>query len=183
MPFQPAEESRFFRSEPFVRRSRSSPVPAGRHVEEWLLERESCGSLSAIMVYMPRSRPSALNSILRQLCPRCRTGRIFRSNVHWSIEWGAYWGFPKMNDRCPVCGLLFNREPGYFLGAMYISYALGLALVSVLGATLWLLTGWGFTKVVLWALVIFLPFAPMLTFLSRVLWIYLDQTIDPEMEK
>jgi len=25
-----------------------------------------------------------------------------------------------------------------------------------------------------------LPFAPMLTFLSRVLWIYLDQTIDPE---
>jgi hypothetical protein len=24
------------------------------------------------------------------------------------------------------------------------------------------------------------PFAPMLTFLSRVLWIYLDQSIDPE---
>ena len=85
-----------------------------------------------------------------------------------------------MNDCCQVCDLLFNREPGYFLGAMYISYALGSGLIAVLAVILWLLTGWGFTKVVLWGLVIFLPFAPMLTFLSRVLWIYLDQTIDPE---
>jgi len=65
---------------------------------------------------------------------------------------------------------------------MYISYGLGLAFVSAFGAILWLLTGWGFTKVVTCALVIFLPFAPMLTFLSRVLWIYLDQAIDPETQ-
>jgi hypothetical protein len=87
-----------------------------------------------------------------------------------------------MNDCCPACDLLFNREPGYFLGAMYISYGLGLAFVSAFGAILWLLTGWGFTNVVTLALVVFLPFAPMLTFLSRVLWIYLDQTIDPETQ-
>ena len=132
------------------------------------------------MVLMRRSRPSTFGSILRQLCPRCRTGKIFRPNVHWGMDWGAYLGFPKTNDCCPVCSLLFNREAGYFLGAMYISYGLGLALVAALGAILWLLTGWGFTKVVTCALAIFLPFAPMLTFLSRVLWIYLDQTIDPE---
>lgn len=87
-----------------------------------------------------------------------------------------------MNDCCPVCGLLFNREPGYFLGAMYVSYGLGLAIVFALGAILWFLTGWRFVKVGIWALVFFLPIAPMLTFLSRVLWIYLDQTIDPETE-
>ena len=132
------------------------------------------------MVSSPRSRRSALSSILLQLCPRCRAGRIFRSNVYWGIEWGVYWGFPKMNDCCPACGLLFNREPGYFLGAMYISYALGLAVVATFGVIFWVLTSWGFTKVAIWALVCFLPFAPMLTFLSRVLWIYLDQTIDPE---
>ena len=134
------------------------------------------------MVFAPRSRPSALSSILRQLCPRCRSGRIFRSNVSWGVDWGAYWGFPKMNDRCPDCGLHFNREPGYFLGAMYISYALGLALVFAFGAILWVLTHWRFNKVVIWAVLFFMPFAPMLTLLSRVLWIYLDQTIDPETE-
>jgi hypothetical protein len=29
-------------------------------------------------------------------------------------------------------------------------------------------------------MVLFLPFAVPLTFLARVLWIYLDQTLDPE---
>jgi len=65
---------------------------------------------------------------------------------------------------------------------MYISYGLGVALVFAFGAILWVLTHWRFNKVAIWAVVFFLPFAPMLTFLSRVLWIYLDQTIDPETE-
>ncbi len=91
-----------------------------------------------------------------------------------------YWGFPKMNDRCPHCGLHFNREPGYFLGAMYISYGLGIAVIVAFGAVLWALTHWRVDKVAIWAVVLFLPFVPMLTFLSRVLWIYLDQTFDPE---
>lgn len=85
-----------------------------------------------------------------------------------------------MHDRCPGCGLHFNREPGYFLGAMYISYGLALAVIFVFGLTLWWLTNWRIDKVALWAVVLFLPFVPMLTFLSRVLWIYLDQTVDPE---
>jgi hypothetical protein len=63
---------------------------------------------------------------------------------------------------------------------MYISYGLALALIVVIGAVLWMLTHWRVDKVAIWAVVLFLPFAPMLTFLSRVLWIYLDQTFDPE---
>lgn len=128
------------------------------------------GALIYYHVALP-VRPSTL-SIFRQLCPRCRSGRIFRSSL--------YWGFPKMNDRCPVCGLHFNREPGYFLGAMYISYALALALIFVFGAILWLTTSWRVDKIAIWAVVFFLPFVPILTFLSRVVWIYLDQTFDPE---
>jgi hypothetical protein len=85
-----------------------------------------------------------------------------------------------MNDRCPECGLLFNREQGYFLGAMYISYGLALAVIVVIGVILWVLTSWRLDQIAIWAVVFFLPFAPMLTFLSRVLWIYFDQTIDPE---
>lgn len=29
-----------------------------------------------------------------------------------------------MKDRCDNCNYYFDREPGYFLGAMYISYGL-----------------------------------------------------------
>jgi Protein of unknown function (DUF983) len=87
-----------------------------------------------------------------------------------------------MHDECPACGLHFNREPGYFLGAMYISYGLGIAVIVGFGAVLWWLTNWRLNKIALWAIVLFLPFTPMLTFLSRVLWIWLDQSVDPELK-
>ena len=85
-----------------------------------------------------------------------------------------------MYERCAVCGLKFEREPGYFLGAMYISYGLALGTITGLAVGLWAAAGWPLTKVVFWAVVLFLPLAPSLTLFSRVLWIYLDQGVDPE---
>lgn len=115
---------------------------------------------------------SLLAGILHQRCPRCRTGKIFRGS--------AFLGFPKMNARCPVCHLRFEREAGYFLGAMYISYGLALAIISALAALLWFITGWWINKDVTWAVVLFLPLAPAVTYFSRVLWIYFDQSMDPD---
>jgi len=86
-----------------------------------------------------------------------------------------------MHERCPVCDLKFEREPGYFLGAMYISYGLGIVTVAAFAAVVWYLTGWWITTDTIVAVLIFLPLAPTLTFFARVLWIYLDQTVDPEL--
>jgi uncharacterized protein (DUF983 family) len=116
--------------------------------------------------------PSTFGSILRQRCPRCRVGGIFRYSI--------FRGFPKMHERCPVCDLKFEREPGYFLGAMYVSYGLGLIIVALLTALLWFTTGWRITKDTIWAAVLFLPLAPTITLFARVLWIYFDQAVDPE---
>jgi uncharacterized protein (DUF983 family) len=118
------------------------------------------------------SKRSTLASIFQQRCPRCRTGRIFRYSI--------FRGFPKMLDHCPHCSLKFEREEGYFLGAMYISYALGVALIALIAAALWAVTGWWITRDTIWAMAIFVPIAPTLTLFSRVLWIYLDQSVDPE---
>jgi uncharacterized protein (DUF983 family) len=89
-------------------------------------------------------------------------------------------GFPKMRQRCPVCDLRFQREEGYFLGAMYISFGLALITIAVIAALLWVTTGRWITKDVIWAVVFFLPLAPSISLFARVLWIYLDQTFDPE---
>jgi uncharacterized protein (DUF983 family) len=115
---------------------------------------------------------ATVRDILHQRCPRCRAGSMFRYSI--------FRGFPKMHDRCPVCDLKFDREPGYFLGAMYVSYGLGLVIVALIAALLWSVTGWWITKDIIWAVVLFLPLAPTITFFARVLWIYLDQAIDPE---
>lgn len=92
----------------------------------------------------------------------------------------AFVGFPKMHERCPVCQLRFEREAGYFLGAMYISYGLALVIIAGIAAALWATTHWWISKDVLWAVVLFLPLAPAITYFSRVLWIYFDQTFDPD---
>jgi uncharacterized protein (DUF983 family) len=120
---------------------------------------------------MERANISAALGILCQLCPRCRSGKIFRRSV---------WLFPPMYERCPACNLKFEREPGYFLGAMYISYGLGLCAVSLLAALVWAVMKWPLMKSVYAGLVLFLPFAPLLTWMARVLWIYMDQAIDPD---
>ena len=120
---------------------------------------------------MPAKR-SILIDILHQRCPRCRLGKIFARSI--------FLGFPKMHERCPACNLRFEREPGYFLGAMYISYGLALVIITVLAAFLWRVTGWWITKDTIWAVALFLPLAPAITYFSRVLWIYLDQSIDPD---
>ena len=118
------------------------------------------------------AKPSTLRCILQQRCPRCRAGGIFRYSI--------FRGFPKMRERCAICDLKFEREPGYFLGAMYLSYGLGVLIMAPIALLLWFLTGWWITKVILWAVVLFLPFAPTITLFARVLWIYFDQRVDPE---
>ena len=85
-----------------------------------------------------------------------------------------------MCERCPVCDLKFQREEGYFLGAMYISFGLALVTIALIAALLWGITGWWITKATIWAVVLFLPLAPAISLFARVLWIYLDQAFDPE---
>jgi uncharacterized protein (DUF983 family) len=120
---------------------------------------------------MGRAQVSAARAMVRQLCPRCREGKIFRRS-----------GFllPGMYERCPACGLKFEREEGYFLGAMYIGYGLALAAISLLALVLWTAMRWSFQKTVIGGVLLFLPLAPFLTVMARVLWIYLDQAVDPD---
>lgn len=109
---------------------------------------------------------SALQGILHHVCPRCRQGPIFR-------------GWLAMNDNCPVCDLRFNREQGYYVGAMYVSYALSIPPVLALLLIFWRLAGWSFTTAVIAAFVAYLPFVPFAVRLSRVIWIYIDRSVDP----
>jgi hypothetical protein len=88
-----------------------------------------------------------------------------------------------MNSSCPVCGLQFEVEPGYFLGAMYFSYLLGIPLLVGFTAIVWLLfPRWPFPYIFLCALLFFMPFAPLLFRYSRVLWLHLDRALDPPPE-
>jgi uncharacterized protein (DUF983 family) len=65
-----------------------------------------------------------LRPLLRQIvrraahwqCPNCGRGKLFQ-------------GVFRMLPRCPVCGLSYFPEQGYYLGAMIINYAITTACV------------------------------------------------------
>jgi hypothetical protein len=87
-----------------------------------------------------------------------------------------------MNEDCPICGLDFDRgDPGYFTGAMYVSYALAIPLIALLTLIEHLiLPGWSLFRLVVLAALICLPMVPWIWQYSRVIWIYFDQYFDPE---
>ena len=84
------------------------------------------------------------------------------------------------HERCPVCGFKYEREPGYFLGAMYFSYILSIPPGLALMLVIWRITGWQFDVVMLGAFVAYLPLVPAVSRWARVLWLYLDQRFDPQ---
>jgi uncharacterized protein (DUF983 family) len=66
-----------------------------------------------------------LDALLKQRCPRCFQGQLFA-------------GLFRMHERRRTCGLPYEWEPGYFVGAMYFSY--GLALIVMV--PVWPLMAW-----------------------------------------
>ena len=108
---------------------------------------------------------SRFAAILSRRCPRCLEGsiygRIFRPRTS-----------------CPVCGLVFEREPGYFLGSFYVSYGIGAAVgipTVAIAVLLKLDFYWLFPIVGAWVALM----GPLIVTYSRVLWYHLDQVVDP----
>ena len=66
------------------------------------------------------SIPTALRRALALRCPRCGRGEVFS-------------GWFTMRESCAACGLKYEREPGYFVGAIYVNYAI---TVVVLGGAM-----------------------------------------------
>lgn len=123
--------------------------------------------MARVLNLKPPPLRERLASVAAGRCPRCRRGRIFRRLL-------------AMHPTCPTCSLRFEREPGYFTGAMYVSYALAVPVMAACAATVRLLArNLSFEATVGVAALLFLPFVPAIFRYSRILWIHLDQTIDP----
>ncbi len=106
-------------------------------------------------------------AILCQRCPRCFRGRVFR-------------GVFAMNDPCPACGQIFQREEGYFLGAMYVSYVLGCGVIGVAYLLVVALSPKiDTTYLALGLCAAYLPFIPVVFRYSRVVWLHLDYLVSP----
>ncbi|TRX48605.1 DUF983 domain-containing protein [Fulvivirga sp. M361] len=119
------------------------------------------------------SNKNYLQSVLAQCCPKCRKGRLFSSRPYNLKK------FSKMNNTCNCCGQTFQMEPGFYDGAMYVSYAMQVALFATVSVALNVLhpnagTAWYIGGVITLAILL----SPMIFRLSRSLWIHFFVSYD-----
>lgn len=65
-----------------------------------------------------------LYSVFNNKCPVCHKGDFFEVNSAYDLK-----KFDVMHTKCPSCGERYEKEPGYFTGSMYISYAFMVAFM------------------------------------------------------
>lgn len=108
---------------------------------------------------------TALYSILHFKCPYCQEGQFFVAHPYNLRRAGD------VLDRCPKCGGRYMIEPAFYFGAMYVSYALVVAVVMAIWAAFLLLAPEAplhWTVITVGA--VMLLSTPYLFALSRIIW-------------
>lgn len=98
-------------------------------------------------------------------CPKCQEGDFFISHPYDLRRAGD------LHQNCPNCGVKFSKEPGFYYGAMYISYALCVAVF----VTFWVSFNLFFNNVNLYLQIGIIVAALILTTpyiyaLSKIIW-------------
>ena len=112
----------------------------------------------------------AKNSLFRAIkdekCPRCHQGDLFTTSA-LSLK-----KFYQMHRQCPVCVQTFEPEPGFYYGAMFISY--GMVVIMAILTWLILFFAWHptFAVYVIVILVLNVLLLPFIFRYSRTLFLF-----------
>jgi uncharacterized protein (DUF983 family) len=118
--------------------------------------------------------PNTIKSVLKMKCPKCHEGGLFSNKSIYK-----YKGFFDMPDYCLKCAQSFRVETGFYLGAMYVSYGLTIALnVSIFVA---LMTFNSYTLPLFFTIagISTLVTMPYIIKISRSIWIAMMISYDP----
>ncbi len=112
-------------------------------------------------------------SIFTGSCPKCHQERMYTTKNPYVLADAL-----KMNESCSHCGTKYKIEPSFFYGAMYVSYAVGIAFAVVAFVTSYLFLNTSL-KVAFGAIVgTLIVFFPIILRLSRNIWINMFMSYD-----
>lgn len=117
-------------------------------------------------------------SIFTGVCPVCQEESMYKAKNPYQLT-----RIFDMHERCSHCHTKYKIEPSFFFGAMYVSYALGVAISFFV----FLIAHYGFKVSLLnafWAIVITLILLmPVIIRLSRNIWINIYLHYDKRVAK
>ena len=115
-----------------------------------------------------------LYSILHMKCPFCQEGAFFISHPYDLRHAGD------LHKTCPVCHRKYEKEPGFYWGGMFVSYAFSIAFSLIaFGITWWIAPHtsiMGYFVVVVGATALVSPY---LYALSKITWANFFLHYDP----
>lgn len=111
------------------------------------------------------TKGTKLYSVFKGKCPQCHEGDFFVSHAY-DLEY-----IGDIRETCSECGLKYEKEPGFYYGAMYVAYALGVATFVTLWVSMNLFfdnisSGWQI-GIIIFAI---LAIGPYLFSLSKIIW-------------
>ena len=119
---------------------------------------------------------SKVYSVAKNKCPRCQEGDFFVKSAGFRFKDNL-----KMHESCPNCGLKYMLEPSFFYGAMYVSYAITVAMAIAIFVICQLL-GLGLVTALISILAVLILANPFVMRISRLLYINLFVKFKPEAD-
>ncbi len=112
------------------------------------------------------SKGHKLYSIFKNKCPRCHQGDFFKYKLSYKPSKIA-----KTYDTCSHCKLRYMIEPSFFFGAMYVNYALAVALFVAVFIIAKVVLGLEILHSFISIVVVSIILVPYTMRLSRIIWI------------
>jgi len=119
-----------------------------------------------------------LHSIFNNKCPRCHEGVFFVEKSFYKLK-----NLTKTHENCSHCNLKYMMEPSFFFGAMFVNYALtvaiGVATFVISKVILDLTVNQSLVSIIA-ALILFIPVGLKL---ARLIWINIFVSYDKKFDE
>ncbi len=119
-----------------------------------------------------------LYSILTGSCPKCHQESMYTNKNAYIISETL-----KLNERCSHCNTKYQIEPSFFYGAMYVSYAVGIAFAVAAFVISFLILKANLKTTFISIVGTLVVFMPVIMRLSRNIWINFFMSYDKTLLK
>ncbi len=119
-----------------------------------------------------------VKSTLNCKCPKCHEGDLFLNTKTYQFK-----NFLEIHDNCKACDQDFQIEAGFYLGAMFVSYALTVAICVAVFVAFITFNAYSLIPYLIATGISLTLLTPYTLRLSRSIWITFSVRYDPNAIK
>lgn len=116
------------------------------------------------------------NSVIKSKCPRCNLDNLYVDNNPYHLS-----KLSAMKPHCEKCGQTYEPEAGFYYGAMYVSYGLGVAFMVAPSMLMYYLFDVSFGVLLTFIISMYILGFPLFFRYARNIWLNIFVKFDEEV--